>query len=110
MLLTDEQLETLSTWKDNFYTAVRAQWAMNPGTTAMQTIVNIYNTATGGNRRLNPGCADCIFNLLKDAGKLYFDEIQARIDAKNDKKAVELSEKEAKPVKKVTVKTKAKKK
>ena len=109
MILNDEQLNILSNWEQNFETAVRAQWCLNPGTTALQTIVSIWNAATGEGRRLNPGCSTCVFNLLKDAGRLYFDEKQKRIDAANDKKAVALSEQKAKPVKKVAIKTKAKK-
>ena len=105
MRLTDEQLEILSAWEQNFDTAIRAKWALNPGSTALETINNIWNAATGEGRRLNPGCSTCIFNLLKDAGQLYFQEKQARLDAANDKKAVELSEKEAKPVKKVAIST-----
>jgi hypothetical protein len=110
MRLSDEQLATLQTWQANYDTVLRAKWAMNPGTAALETMVGIWNAVTGQSRRLNPGCSNCIYNLLKDVGQLYYAEVQARIDAQNDRKAVELSEAQAKPVKKVTVKTKAKKK
>ena len=105
MRLTDEQFTTLSTWEENFDTAVRAKWALNPGASALQVIVNVWNEATGEGRRLNVGCADCIFTLLKDAGSLYFQEKQRRINEANDKKAVELSTKKAKTVKKVAIRT-----
>ena len=109
MRLTDEQFTTLSTWEENFETAVRAQWALNPGTAALEVIVGIWNEVTGEGRRLNTGCANCIFSLLKDVGALFFQEKQRRIDEANDKKAVELSSKKAKPVKKVAIRTKEKK-
>lgn len=108
MRLTKEQLEILSQWETNFDTAIRAEWALNPGTSAMETINNIWNAATGEGRRLNPGCSTCIFNLLMDMGQLYFDsklELEAKAVATGKAKVVEVSDKPAKPVKKVTVST-----
>ena len=103
--LTTEQLEALSKWEANFKTAVEARWSAPIPETARQTILSIWNIATGEGRKLQRGCGRCFTLLLIDMGKLYFAEKAAAIDAENDRKAVELSQADAKPVKKATVKT-----
>ena len=103
--LTTEQLEVLSKWEANFRTAVEAQWSAPIPETARQTILNIWNIATGEGRKLQRGCSRCAFQLVRDMGQLYFAEKAAAIDAENDRKAVELSQADATPVKKATVKT-----
>lgn len=120
-MLTKEQIETLSAWEENFETAIRAKWALNPGTTALTTMVNIWNEATGNERKLNPSCGNCIFRLLEEMGQMYFDskkalEAEAAMRAKlaeaagKKTKKVELSEEPANPSKKVAVSTQREKK
>ena len=106
MKLSKEQIETLSRWEDNFRTAVHAQWARNPGTDNLRVIWQIYTQVTGDQRRFNDNCQHCILSLLTDCGKLYFHDKEELIARENDAKAVEVSLEDAKPVKKVAVKTK----
>lgn len=109
MTFTEEQLEILSAWEKNFYTAVKAQWARNPGRAALQTIHSIYSSATGDKTRLNDNCQHCTTRLLSDCGTIYFRDKEELMNRRNDARAVEATLEDAKPVKKVAVKTASKK-
>ena len=98
-----EQFNTLSQWEDHFRTAINAQWARNPGTSALLTIHGIYCQVTGDQRRFNDNCSHCILSLLKDCGTIYFqdkeemkakEEEAARIAAQQAKEAEEASSQE----------------
>ena len=101
MRFTEEQLNTLSAWEDNFRTAVNAQWARNPGRSGLQVIHEIFTKVTGDQRRLNDNCNHCILSLLTDCGRIYFQD-KAELERR---KVVEVSPADAEPVKKVEVKT-----
>ena len=105
MTFTEEQLNTLSAWEDNFRTAVNAQWARNPGTNGLKVIWGIFTSATGDTRRFNDNCNHCILSLLQDCGRIYFRDKEGIIARQNDAKAVELTQRDAEPMKKVAVKT-----
>ena len=113
MTFNDEQMAVLAKYEQNFLTATKTNWSRYPGRDALEEILATLKAATGDRRRLNAACGVCYLNLLKDTGRLYFADKEARIAASNEKKAVELSEKKAvelsekkaKPKKKVTVKT-----
>ena len=105
MTFTTEQLKTLSAWEENFRTAVRAQWARNPGRSGLRVIYDIYTTATGDRRRFSDNCNHCILSLLTDCGRLYFQDITESELAKIPTKAVQVSQEAAKPVRKARVKT-----
>ena len=106
MTFNDEQFQTLAKYEGYFTDAVRANWCRYPGHAALVTVHAILKDATGDRRRLNTSCGVCTLNLMRDAGRLYFADKDARIAAENDKKAVELTEKKAKTRKKVKVETK----
>ena len=106
MTFNDEQFQTLAKYEGYFTDAVRANWCRYPGHAALVTVHAILKDATGDRRRLNTSCGVCTLNLMRDAGRLYFADKDARIAADNDKKAVELTEKKAKTRKKVKVETK----
>lgn len=106
MKFTEKQIETLSQWEYNFNCAVKADWTQNPGRAALQLIHTIYTSATGDNTiRYSDNCQHCILKLMKACGLQYFADKEALIYAKNQAKAVEATLEEAKPVRKVTVKT-----
>ena len=127
MRFTEEQLNTLSKWEENFRTAVNAQWARNPGSTGLKVIWEIYTSVTGDKRRFNDNCNHCILSLLQDCGRIYFRDKEELICIKGcehrvngscrllpgeqgkcpllSTKAVEVSQEAAEPVKKVAVKT-----
>lgn len=105
MRFTEEQLNTLSAWEDNFRTAVNAQWARNPGKSGLRVIYDIYTSVTGDRRRFNDNCNHCILSLLQDCGRIYFQDKQKLALRNIHAKVVDVSQEAAEPVKKVEVKT-----
>lgn len=108
MILTREEIGTLSKWDKNFHDAVYAQWADTPGRSALKTIWEIYTRATGERRRFSDNCSKCIYDLLNDCGKIYFAD-KTELERLDATRKVEMSEAKAKPVKKAPVKTRTKK-
>ena len=100
MTFNEEQLKTLSAWEENFRTAVKADWARNPGRNGLRVIYDIYTQMTGDQRRFNDNCNHCILSLLKDCGRLYFKDLEAKAK-KVEENAVKVLD-----VKHVSVKTK----
>lgn len=98
MTFTNDQLKTLSEYEEYFRTAVRAQWARNPGRTKLRVIYDIYITATGDKRRFSDNCSHCILSLLRDCGTIYFRDMESR-------KVVDVSPAKVKP-KRTRVRTK----
>lgn len=105
MVFNEEQLKTLSAWEDNFRTAVKAQWARNPGSNALRVIHGIYTSATGDQRRFNDNCNHCILSLLQDCGKIYFQDLEELKMRKSTTKEVKVSQEAKEVVKKAKVKT-----
>ena len=100
MTFTKEQMEVLSQYESYFNTAVNANYSRHPGRLALQTVYDIYTGVTGDTRRFDDNCQHCILALLKDCGRLYF----------QDKELLEKPVKsEDIPVKKVRAKVKTKK-
>lgn len=105
MKFNDEQFAALAKYEGYFEKAVKAAWCPYPGHKALEEVHAILKD-TGDRRRLNTSCGVCTLNLMRDAGRLYFADKQARIDAENDRKAVELTQaKAAKTRKKVKIET-----
>ena len=105
MTFTKEQLKILSTWEENFRTAVKAKWARNPGRTALRVIYAIFTQATGDRRRFSDNCSTCILNLLTDCGRLYFDDTFRAAMDNLPTKHVKVSQEAKEVVKKAKVKT-----
>ena len=111
MTFTKEQIETLSAWEENFRTAVRAQWARNPGRSGLKVIYDIFTSATGDRRRFSDNCSHCILSLLHDCGELYYRDVEEMArnaaESKEKTKVVGLSTERKKVVRKA-VKTASK--
>ena len=105
MVFNEEQLKTLSAWEDNFRTAVKAQWARNPGSRNLRVIYDIYTKTTGDRRRFNDNCSHCILSLLQDCGKVYFQDLEELKMRKSTTKEVKVSQEAKEVVKKAKVKT-----
>lgn len=78
MKFTYEQFKTLAEFETPFRTAVNSNWARRPSTSGLQLIHTIFTSVTGDTRRLNTGCQNCILNLLRDCGRLYFKDKEER--------------------------------
>lgn len=105
MKYTDEQFTILSQYEENLRTATNSNWARNPGRTALGQINDILNAATGVNHRINTWCQQCILTLLRNAGKLYFEDKAER----EMQKAAETSPETAPKLATTDAKPKAKK-
>lgn len=75
-MMTAEQVKALEPYENNFLTAMRSRYARYPGEVGIKTIHRIYCEVSKTNPRLNTGCSSCIFRLLVDCGKLYFEAKQ----------------------------------
>ena len=104
MTFTKEQMETLSSFEENFRTALQSNYTRGIGTSGYTTMHRILKEATGTNLPFRPSCYSCMFRLVSTTGKLYMDDKQEMIDAQNDAHAVELTE-QAVETKKAVVKT-----
>lgn len=94
MHFTKEQFKVLEQFEKHFKTAVSSNWSRNPGAAGLQVIHSIFTTATGEKIRLNVSCGQCILNLIRDCGKLYFKDKEERTKEDAKKVVVEVSEEE----------------
>lgn len=78
MTFDNDTFAYLAQFDDNFRTAVNSRWARHPGRDNMARMAEIYNAATGQNRRPNASCSSCVVNFLTDLGRLYFADKQER--------------------------------
>lgn len=108
MKFNEEQIKTLSQWEYNFHCAVHADWTPNPGSLALSTIHQIFCQVTGDQRRLNDNCQHCILELVRDCGRIYFAD-KAELEAKKARKVASTDKVADTTIKKVVVKTTAKK-
>ena len=92
MKLTEDQIKSLSAYEQHFETAVKSNWSRYPGRVALEEIHRIMEDATGTKIPLNTNCQSCVLKLLQDCGRLYYQEKEALIQAKNDAEAVKLTE------------------
>ena len=74
--IAEEDMRALSKYERHFRTAVNAGWASYPGSRALDEIGAIYKRATGDGRRINKSCGHCILSLLRDCGRLYFENLK----------------------------------
>ena len=93
MNYTDEQRAILAQYEEYLRTATRSDWSRNPGPRALEQINDILYAGKPNKPRVNYGCQQCILRLLKDAGTLYFQDLEA-LEAENVKKAADLAAKE----------------
>ena len=100
MTFNEEQMKALAAYEEHFRTAIKAQWAKNPGRTGLRVIWEIYTQATGDTRRFNDNCSHCILNLLHDCGTIYYRDLEEMA-----RRAVKVSDEAARPVGKKRINT-----
>lgn len=83
MKLTQEEIATLSKWELNMRTAVRSKYLRHVGRTAIETMVPIYERATGYRIRVNSNCGACVLDFLQRMGAVYFADLEEMEAAKN---------------------------
>lgn len=83
MKLTQEEIATLSKWELNMRTAVRSKYLRHVGRAAIETMVPIYERATGYRIRVNSNCGACVLDFLQRMGAVYFADLEEMEAAKN---------------------------
>ena len=78
MNYTDEQFAALAPFEDNFRTAIDGEWTRRIRTPDQLRIKDIYEAATKSRIPFNQGCGTCLLNLLKRAGRLFFQDKEKR--------------------------------
>jgi len=97
MIYNDQQFEALAKFEDAFVSAIESNYASNPpGTEQLKLIRATYIAATGArNVPEDYGCSTCVIRLLRKAGRLWFEDRDARIAAAKDAEAAKLSAQQA---------------
>lgn len=111
MTFTKEQMEILSSFEENFRTALQSNYSRGIGSSGYTTMHRILKEATGKNLPFRPSCYSCMFRLVSTTGKLYMADKQEIVRQEEERKRQVKMQQEAEAKKvKVEVKTKAKSK
>ncbi len=79
MYYTEEQFNALTPVADELRRAIDHNYAHNPGAKTLDAIREAYISASGTKRYpRNWGCSACVVQLMKDAGRLYFADLDER--------------------------------
>ena len=78
MNYTEDQFAALAPFEDNFRTAIGGEWTRRIRTPDQLRIKEIYEAATKSRIPFNQGCGTCLLNLLKRAGRLFFQDKEKR--------------------------------
>lgn len=78
MNYTDQQFNALAPYEDNLRTAVEGEWTRRIPVEGQILIRKTYEDATNSRIPFNVGCASCLINLLRRAGRLYFADKKER--------------------------------
>lgn len=96
--LTAAQVHELEPFERHFRQAVDAAWCSYPGQAGINKMLDIWQTIAGSQYPYKPGCPNCLLNLVRDLGTLYFaqkDGVLAEEAAKvAAKRATEIAERE----------------
>ena len=70
--LTAQQMKELAPYERNFEQATKAAYCSYPGQAGIDKMLDIWQSITGSKYPYQPGCANCLLNLVRDMGTLYF--------------------------------------
>lgn len=70
--LTAEQVLELQPYERNFEQATKAAWCSYPGQAGIAKMCDIWESLTGSKYPYQPGCSNCLLNLVRDLGTIYF--------------------------------------
>ena len=77
--MTDEQFNTLAQFEPNFKTALECNYSRYPGQAGVDTLFRIWRELTNSRVNINRSCGTCILNLVKNVGKLWYQEKARRV-------------------------------
>lgn len=70
--LNEEEMTFLAPLEPKLKTAVEARWVSHLPQSAIDGMLNIWESLTGTKRPFRQGCGTCILHLCIDLGTLYF--------------------------------------
>lgn len=80
--LTAAQVEALAPLERYFKQATEAAWCSYPGQAAIQLLRDTWEDLTGHAYPYKAGCPNCLLNLVRDMGTLYFAAVEDNTPAK----------------------------
>ena len=80
--LTAAQVEALAPLVRYFKQATEAAWCSYPGQAAIQLLRDTWEDLTGHAYPYKAGCPNCLLNLVRDMGTLYFAAVEDNTPAK----------------------------
>lgn len=70
-------MEQLSKYEHDLLTATKYDYSMPVSAAGVRMIAEIYEKATGVRKRDNASCGYCVLDLMRSAGRLYFEQKEA---------------------------------
>lgn len=70
--LTPAQMEALAPYERHFTKATEAAWCPYPGQAGIDLMLRTWEELTGHRYGYKPGCPNCLLNLVRDLGTIYF--------------------------------------
>ena len=99
--LTAAQVHRLEGYERHFKQATEAAWCSYPGQAGINTMLEVWDELTGSRYPYQPGCPNCLMNLVRDLGTIYFAQKDVVLEAERQaaeaerKAAEDAAEKEA---------------
>ena len=84
--LTAAQVHLLEPLERNFKQATEAAWCSYPGQAAIANMLQVWTDLTGQAYPYKPGCPNCLVNLVRDMGTIYFAQKDEALAAEAAKK------------------------
>ena len=79
--LTAEQVLELQPYERHFTQATRAAWCSYPGQAGIAKMLDIWESISGSKYPYQPGCSNCLLNLVRDLGTIYFAQRDSVLEA-----------------------------
>lgn len=76
MNFTKEQRDILHEWERPMRIAVYSHYLRGIGSSALNTMVGIYNSVVKTPIMVNGNCANCIYDFLVSIGRMYFADLE----------------------------------
>lgn len=90
--LTAAQVHLLEPLERNFKQATEAAWCSYPGQAAIANMLQVWTDLTGQPYAYKPGCPNCLVNLVRDLGTIYFAQKDEALAAERPVKAAETAQ------------------
>ena len=72
--MTKQDLKYLSSFEDNFYTAIQSNFSRNISRSNLERFSEIIEKETGKTQNINFNCSICALKLIKKMAELYYAE------------------------------------